>query len=36
VHSRNAELVDTFVSGRALMNGLVGERWSRLVGDRFD
>lgn len=35
VHSRHPELVDAFTGGRAFVNGLAGEGWTRLIGDRF-
>lgn len=35
VHSRHPELVEAFTSGRAFINGLAGEGWTRLIGDRF-
>lgn len=36
VHSRRPELVEAFVQGEAFVNGLAGEGWTRLIGDRFD
>ncbi len=36
IHTRDAELVEDFTSGRALFNGLIGEYWSRLWGGEFD
>lgn len=36
VHSKDRALAEAFLRGDALFNGLVGERWSRLVGDGFD
>lgn len=36
VHSRDAELVNTFVSSQGFFNGLAGEHWNRLGGGRLD
>lgn len=36
VHARDPALVEPFVTGKAFFNGLAGESWSRLIGDRFD
>lgn len=36
VHSRSPELVEAFVQGRGMFNGLIGEYWSRLYGGSFD
>jgi hypothetical protein len=36
VHSRRPELVAAVNSGQAFLNGLAGEGWTRLIGDRFD
>lgn len=36
VHSRDPQLLQVFQSGRAFVNGLAGEGWTRLIGDRFD
>lgn len=35
IAGRDAALVARVISGEAAFNGLVGERWSRLVGDSF-
>ena len=35
VHSHNAELVAAIRSGEALVTGLSGDAWTRLVGDTF-
>ncbi|MCJ8025068.1 hypothetical protein KYK30_07455 [Shinella yambaruensis] len=35
VHSRNPALLEALTSGRAFLNGLAGEGWTRLIGDRF-
>ncbi|MDN2567317.1 hypothetical protein N1F89_13895 [Aquibium sp. A9E412] len=34
-HSARADLVAAATEGRAFLNGLSGESWTRLVGDRF-
>lgn len=34
-HSRNAGLLDAMTGGRAFLNGLAGEQWSRLIGGSF-
>jgi hypothetical protein len=36
VHARDEELLDAFRHSQGFLNGLVGEHWSRLIGDRFD
>ena len=36
VHARDRALLEPFVAGKALFNGLAGETWSRLIGDSFD
>lgn len=36
VHSRHAEVIDAFATGKAFANGFAGEGWTRLIGDRFD
>lgn len=36
VHSRSAEHVRQFVEGRAFFNGLAGDTWTRLIGDRLE
>jgi len=35
VHSADAELLHAIDSGDALVTGLAGEAWTRLIGDRF-
>ncbi|WP_411035891.1 hypothetical protein [Shinella sp. BYT-45] len=35
VHSRDPALLEAMTSGRAFLNGLAGEGWTRLIGDRF-
>jgi hypothetical protein len=35
VHSHNAELVAAVRSGEALVTGLAGDAWTRLIGDTF-
>lgn len=35
VHSRDPKLIEAFTSGKAFVNGLAGEGWTRLIGDRF-
>lgn len=35
VHSRRAELVSVIAGGEALITGLAGESWSRLIGGMF-
>lgn len=35
VHSANGELIKAIRSGDALMTGLAGEAWTRLIGDTF-
>jgi hypothetical protein len=36
VHSRNAELLKAIRTDDALITGLAGESWTRLIGDTFD
>lgn len=36
IHSNDAEILEAFTNGDGLINGLVGERWYRLLGDVFD
>lgn len=36
VHCRDLELLQPFYTGKAFVNGLAGEGWTRLIGDRFD
>ncbi len=36
VHARDKSLLQPIQSGQALINGLAGENWMRLIGDRFD
>lgn len=36
VHCRDPELLQPFYTGTAFVNGLAGEGWTRLIGDRFD
>lgn len=36
VHSRDPALVEAMTSGGAFLNGLAGEGWTRLIGDRFE
>lgn len=35
VHSRNPALLEAMTAGRVFLNGLAGEGWTRLIGDRF-
>lgn len=35
VHSRDPALLDAMANGRGFLNGLAGEGWTRLIGDRF-
>lgn len=35
VHSRNPDLLAAMTNGHAFLNGLAGEGWTRLIGDRF-
>jgi hypothetical protein len=35
VQSGKPELIEAFASGSAFVNGLAGEGWTRLIGDRF-
>ncbi|KQY13914.1 hypothetical protein [Rhizobium sp. Root482] len=36
LHSRRPELLKTVAAGHGFFNGLAGEGWTRLIGDRFD
>lgn len=36
VHSKDAELVASIARGDTIFNGVVGERWMRLIGDHFE
>jgi hypothetical protein len=36
VHSRDEELVNAFLSSQGFFNGLAGEHWNRLAGERFE
>ena len=36
VHSRDPDLLQAMTDGRIFLNGLAGEGWTRLIGDRFD
>lgn len=36
VHSRDPDLLEAMTTGRAFLNGLAGEGWTRLIGDRFE
>ena len=36
VHSREPALVEAMTAGKALLIGLAGEEWTRLMGDRFE
>ncbi|WP_313191929.1 hypothetical protein [Shinella zoogloeoides] len=36
VHTRDPALLEAMVAGKAFINGLVGEGWTRLIGDRFE
>lgn len=36
VHSREEELVNAFLSSQGFFNGLAGEHWNRLAGERFE
>ena len=36
VHSRDPGLLEAMTTGRAFLNGLAGEGWTRLIGDRFE
>lgn len=36
VHSRHPDLLQAMTDGRIFLNGLAGEGWTRLIGDRFD
>lgn len=35
VHSRNPDILKSATDGTAFLNGLAGESWTRLIGDRF-
>jgi hypothetical protein len=35
-HARDKTLLEPIAQGRALISGLAGESWTRLIGDRFD
>ncbi len=35
VHSRHPDLLAAMTSGQVFLNGLAGEGWTRLIGDRF-
>jgi hypothetical protein len=34
-HARDKTLLEPIAQGRALISGLAGESWTRLIGDRF-
>jgi hypothetical protein len=34
--ARDKSLLEPIRSGQALISGLAGESWTRLIGDRFD
>ncbi|MGE7371245.1 hypothetical protein ACQKKX_19595 [Neorhizobium sp. NPDC001467] len=36
IHSRDAAILDAIASGDVLLNGLVGEQWSPMIGNRFE
>lgn len=36
IRTRDAEIARAFIHGDVHFNGLVGERWTRFIGDRFD
>ncbi|MCT7376267.1 hypothetical protein [Chelativorans salis] len=36
VHARDAGIVQVLQEGKGFLNGIAGEHWSRLIGDRFD
>lgn len=36
VHTRDPSLLEAMTSGRAFINGLAGEGWTRFIGDRFE
>jgi hypothetical protein len=36
VHSRDPALLEAMTNGRAFLNGLAGEGWTRLIGDQFE
>lgn len=35
VHSRDPTLLEAMTNGKVFLNGLAGEGWTRLIGDRF-
>jgi hypothetical protein len=35
VHTRDPALLEAMTNGKAFLNGLAGEGWTRLIGDRF-
>lgn len=36
IAAKDRDIVTAFMQGQVHFNGLVGERWTRLIGDRFD
>jgi hypothetical protein len=36
INTRDSEIRAAVYSGEAMLNGLVGEQWSRLIGNSFD
>lgn len=36
IHTRNDDIRAVVTSGAALLNGIAGEQWSRLIGGRFE
>jgi hypothetical protein len=36
VHSRDPDLLTAMTNGQVFLNGLAGEGWTRLIGDRFE
>ena len=36
VHTRNPDLLKAMTNGQVFLNGLAGEGWTRLMGDRFE
>ena len=36
VHARDPDILKAMTSGQAFLNGLAGEGWTRLIGDRFE
>ena len=36
VHARDPQILTALQEGRAFLNGIAGEHWSRLIGSRFD